>query len=272
MLPRITSSASRAAASVGHGRVAAFVGRRTASTPAMGAGSSLGRRAAPTTSSSLPSRWPSWSSSYGRPRWFADDAASAAKNTEGGGDEAAAKPKDEDSDPCPPWQNPLHHNNPDYENKVLAEDFSPGEEMPVVPLPPFESDGGVLAPPHIHELADEIVRLNMLEVKELVDRIGDHFGFDDDAYAGGDDAGGEAGEAVEEVVEKTAFDLKLTGFDAKGKIKVIKEVRGATSLGLKEAKELVEGAPTVIKKDMKKEEAEELKAKLEAVGAQMEIV
>ena len=79
-------------------------------------------------------------------------------------------------------------------------------------------------------------------------------------------------EAEEEVVEeKTLFDLKLTGFDAKAKIKVIKEVRAIAALGLKEAKELVEGAPAVIKKDIKKEEAEELQKKLEEVGATIEI-
>jgi len=120
--------------------------------------------------------------------------------------------------------------------------------MPIAPLPPFDEsddDDKVSAPPHLHGLAEEIVRLNMLEVKELVDRIGDHFGFtDDDDYMDEDVGGGDGGgEKVEEVVEKTVFDLKLTGFDAKAKIKVIKEIRGLTSLGLKEAKELVEGAP-----------------------------
>ena len=74
------------------------------------------------------------------------------------------------------------------------------------------------------------------------------------------------------VIEKTVFDLKLLGFDAKSKIKVIKEVRAITGLGLKEAKELVEGAPTVIKKDLKQEEAEEFQKKLQEVGATMEIV
>lgn len=122
--------------------------------------------------------------------------------------------------------------------------------MPVVPLPPFETpenEGKVLASPELHALADEIVRLSMLEVKELVDRVGDHFGLvddDDDDFAGGGGGGGAgAGAEAEEVVEKTLFDLKLTGFDEKSKIKVIKEIRGITALGLKEAKELVEGAP-----------------------------
>ena len=76
---------------------------------------------------------------------------------------------------------------------------------------------------------------------------------------------------AEVVEEKTVFDLKLTAFDAKSKIKVIKEVRAITSLGLKEAKELVEGVPATIKKDIKKEEAEELKTKLEGLGATIEI-
>ena len=121
--------------------------------------------------------------------------------------------------------------------------------MPVVPLPPFAAEEGttVLATPHLHELADEIVRLNLLEVKELIDRMGDHFGFDDEVdmsgMGGGGGDGGGAAAAVEEVVEKVIFDLKLTGFDAKSKIKVIKEIRSVTTLGLKEAKELVEGAP-----------------------------
>ncbi|KAL7518923.1 hypothetical protein ACHAWX_003725 [Stephanocyclus meneghinianus] len=152
-----------------------------------------------------------------------------------------------DDDPCPEWQNPLHHNNPEFQ-KIMAEDFEPGEEMPAVPLPPFSSpDGGIDAPPHIHELADRIVRLNMMELKSLMDRIGDHFGFDEDdagGYGGGGGEADDAGEAkVEAEAEKTAWDLRLEGFDAKAKIKVIKEIRAVTGLGLKEAKELVEGAP-----------------------------
>ena len=66
---------------------------------------------------------------------------------------------------------------------------------------------------------------------------------------------------------KVIFDLKLTAFDAKAKIKVIKEVRSITGVGLEEAKEMVDGATTTIMKDLKKENAEELKEKLEKVGA-----
>ncbi|KAK9843670.1 hypothetical protein WJX81_001901 [Elliptochloris bilobata] len=68
---------------------------------------------------------------------------------------------------------------------------------------------------------------------------------------------------------KTEFDIKLDGFDAAAKIKVIKEVRGMTDLGLKEAKELVEKAPTVIKSGVSKAEAEQLKKKLEAAGGKV---
>mmetsp|Transcript_15186 Transcript_15186/g.23124 ORF Transcript_15186/g.23124 Transcript_15186/m.23124 type:complete len:195 (+) Transcript_15186:270-854(+) len=84
-------------------------------------------------------------------------------------------------------------------------------------------------------------------------------------------AGAAANDAPVEEEVKTSFDLKLIGFDAKSKIKVIKEVRAIAGLGLKEAKELVEGAPKVIKKDMKQEEAEELKAKLVELGAEIEV-
>ncbi len=84
------------------------------------------------------------------------------------------------------------------------------------------------------------------------------------APAGGGDAGGDAGE------EKSEFDVILTEFGG-NKIAVIKEVRGITGLGLKEAKELVEGAPKPIKEGASKEEAEEISKKLEAAGAKAEI-
>ena len=71
--------------------------------------------------------------------------------------------------------------------------------------------------------------------------------------------------------EKATFDLKLTGFDPKSKIKVIKVVRSLTGLGLKEAKEAVEGVPKTLFKDVTMDSAEESKAELEAVGATVEI-
>jgi ribosomal protein L7/L12 len=73
------------------------------------------------------------------------------------------------------------------------------------------------------------------------------------------------------VPEKTAFDMKLVAFEAASKIKIIKEVRAVTGLGLKEAKELVESAPKILQKGLKKEAAEELKKKLEELGATIEI-
>jgi large subunit ribosomal protein L7/L12 len=183
----------------------------------------------------------------------------------------------ESEDTIPEWQNPLHHNNSDLK-KMFPEDFSEGQELPVLPLPPLSTDDPdkVVAPPHIHDLAHEIVNLTLLELKELTNQIADHFGFDDDvmaaSYGGGAAAAATpaASEQVEE--EKTLFDVKLVGFDAKAKIKVIKEVRAIGGLGLKEAKELVESAPKVIQKDLSQEKADELKAQLEAIGAQVEIV
>jgi large subunit ribosomal protein L7/L12 len=175
----------------------------------------------------------------------------------------------EAEDGVPDFQNPLHHENPDKQN-IMLEDFPDGEAE-IVPLPPLDDgSGNVIAAPHLHDLADEIVGMSMMEVKELVDRVADHFGIEEGEEEDFAEAGGAAAE--EEVVEeKTAFDLKLTGYDKKSKIKVIKEVRAMTGLGLKEAKEMVEGAPKTLKKDIKMEECEELKAKLEAVGATVEI-
>jgi large subunit ribosomal protein L7/L12 len=83
--------------------------------------------------------------------------------------------------------------------------------------------------------------------------------------------GGKAAPAPEVDAGPVLVDLKLSGFDATSKIKVIKEVRSIAGLGLKEAKELVEGFPKVILKQIKPEQAEELKAKLEAVGAIIEL-
>ncbi|MEK6776984.1 MAG: 50S ribosomal protein L7/L12 [bacterium] len=109
---------------------------------------------------------------------------------------------------------------------------------------------------------------SMLEISDLVKEIEDKFGVSAApvAYAAGPMAGGEA--AV--VEEKTSFDVILSTVGEK-KIQVIKEVRAITSLGLKEAKDLVEGAPKPVKEGVSKEEAAQIKEKLEAVGATVEI-
>ncbi|MDX1764601.1 MAG: 50S ribosomal protein L7/L12 [bacterium] len=109
----------------------------------------------------------------------------------------------------------------------------------------------------------------MLEISDLVKEIEEKFGVSAAApvavAAVGAVAGG--GEAAE---EKTAFDVILTSFGDK-KIQVIKEVRAITGLGLKEAKELVEGAPKPVKEGVTKEESAEIKEKLEAAGATAEV-
>jgi large subunit ribosomal protein L7/L12 len=91
-------------------------------------------------------------------------------------------------------------------------------------------------------------------------------------YGGGGKGGAAAAEEVVVEVARDKFDIRLAGYDDASKIKVIKEVRSLTGLGLKEAKDLVKSAPKIIQKDVKVADAEELKAKLEAVGAQIELV
>jgi large subunit ribosomal protein L7/L12 len=113
---------------------------------------------------------------------------------------------------------------------------------------------------------------SVIEVAELVKELEEKWGVSAAAPAavavaapaGGGDAGGGAAE------EKSEFDVVLTEFGG-NKIAVIKEVRGITGLGLKEAKELVEGAPKPVKEAVSKEEAEEVSKKLEAAGAKAEI-
>lgn len=86
---------------------------------------------------------------------------------------------------------------------------------------------------------------------------------------GGGAAAGASGDKAAEAAEKTVFELRLEAFDAASKIKVIKEIRSFTDLGLKEAKELVEKAPSVIKGGVSKEEAEAIVEKMKAVGAKV---
>ncbi len=111
------------------------------------------------------------------------------------------------------------------------------------------------------ELIDAIKELSVLELNDLVKACEEEFGVS--AAAGVVVAAGPAA-AVEE--EKTEFDVELTEVGAE-KVKVIKVVREITGLGLKEAKDLVDGAPKMVKEAVSKEEAEELKKKLEEVGA-----
>lgn len=112
----------------------------------------------------------------------------------------------------------------------------------------------------------DLEAMTVLELKELVTALEEHFGVTAAAPVAVAVAGGEAAAAE----EKTEFDVILTSAGA-NKIAVIKEVRGITGLGLKEAKELVDGTPAPIKEKVSPEEAEELKAKLEEAGATVEV-
>lgn len=115
------------------------------------------------------------------------------------------------------------------------------------------------------ELIDAIKELTVLELNDLVKACEEEFGVSAAAGVVVAAAGGDAGAAEE---EKTEFDVELTEIGP-NKVKVIKVVREATGLGLKEAKDLVDSAPKVLKEAASKEEAEGIKAKLEAEGAKV---
>ena len=117
----------------------------------------------------------------------------------------------------------------------------------------------------ITAMIEEIKGLSVLELSELVHALEETFGVSAAAVAAP-----TANNVTAVVEEKTEFDVVMTSFGAE-KIKVIKEVRGITGLGLAEAKGLVEGVPAKIKEGVSKEDAEALKAQLEAVGATVEI-
>ncbi|MBP8639572.1 MAG: 50S ribosomal protein L7/L12 [Oscillospiraceae bacterium] len=122
-----------------------------------------------------------------------------------------------------------------------------------------------MASEKITALIEEIKTLSVLDLSELVHALEETFGVSAAAAAPA------AGVAVAAVVEEqTEFDVVMTDFGAE-KIKVIKEVRAITGLGLAEAKALVEGVPAKIKEGVNKEEAEALKAQIEAAGAKVEI-
>ncbi|MDO5125552.1 MAG: 50S ribosomal protein L7/L12 [Ruminococcus sp.] len=122
-----------------------------------------------------------------------------------------------------------------------------------------------MASEKILKFVEDIKTLSVLELAELVDAIQEEFGVTA-AIAAGPAVAGGAGAAE----EKSEFDVVLASF-GDAKMAVIKAVKEATGLGLKEAKELVEGAPKAIKEGVAKAEAEELKAKLEEAGATVEL-
>ena len=123
-----------------------------------------------------------------------------------------------------------------------------------------------MASEKVTALVEEVKALSVLDLADLVHALEETFGVSAAAVAA-PAAGGAAAAPAE---EKTEFDVVMTDFGAE-KIKVIKEVRGILNLGLAEAKALVEGVPAKLKEAVTKEEAEEVKAKLEAVGAKVEL-
>ncbi|XP_014510528.1 uncharacterized protein LOC106769427 [Vigna radiata var. radiata] len=175
------------------------------------------------------------------------------------------------------------HQNPPFASARIS--ISPNAQP--LPRPSYARGYCVASQSHTSEkvsaIVDEVMGLTLLEVMDLVEVMREKRGVNElpimmlmmpgmevrglprGAPKGG--GGGEGGEV--KVAEKTAFDLKLEGFDAAGKIKVIKEVRTFTSLGLKEAKDLVEKVPAVLKTGVTKEEAESIIAKMKAVGAKV---
>ena len=123
---------------------------------------------------------------------------------------------------------------------------------------------------NIKEIGDKIVGLTLMQAKELGDYLKEEYGIEPAAGGAVMVAGPAGGGAAEQAEEKTVFNVVLKAFGEK-KIQVIKEVRALTGLGLKEAKDLVEGAPKSVKEGLSKEEAEAAKKKLEEVGAVVEL-
>ena len=123
-----------------------------------------------------------------------------------------------------------------------------------------------MASEKVTAMIEEVKALTVLELSELVHALEEEFGVSAAAMAA--PAAGAAAPAAE---EKTEFDVVLTGFDAAAKIKVIKVVREITGLGLAEAKAAVEGAPKALKEAVSKDEAEELKKKVEEAGGKVEL-
>ena len=122
------------------------------------------------------------------------------------------------------------------------------------------------------EWIDELKSITVLELSERIKALEEEFGVSAQAVAavGAAPAGAGGGDAAEEAEEQTAFDVILTGPGDK-KIQVIKVVRAATGLGLKEAKALVDEAPKPVKEGIEKDEADKLKAELEEAGASVEV-
>jgi len=147
------------------------------------------------------------------------------------------------------------------EEKKPKEEKSPQKE---------EKKEKVKIPEKFKDLVEQIEKLSVLDLAELVKVLEDKFGVSAMPVAAVPTAGGAASAGEEAAEEKSSFDIELKEVGDQ-KISVIKVVKEITGQGLKEAKDLVDSAPKVIKQGLKKEEAEELKKKLEEVGATVEL-
>ncbi|KAJ3670625.1 hypothetical protein LUZ60_008051 [Juncus effusus] len=160
---------------------------------------------------------------------------------------------------------------PPIDPRKLPANYDPATFDPSAPFSP-PSD-------RVWRLVDEISSLSLIEVSELSNMLMSGLKVSEmpgvaivnaGGGGGGGGVGGDVGGKKEEKkAEKTVFELRLDSFEAASKIKVIKEVRGFTDLGLKEAKELVEKAPAVIKSGVSKEEAQQIIEKMKGVGAKV---
>ena len=121
------------------------------------------------------------------------------------------------------------------------------------------------------QVVDYIKNLKLSEVKGLIEILDNELGVSASAPVMAVAGGAVAGAPAEEAEEKTEFDVVLAEFDAKAKIKIIKEVRAITGAGLKDAKAMVETLPSTLKEGISKDAAEEIKKKIEAVGGKIEI-
>ncbi|MBR6852362.1 MAG: 50S ribosomal protein L7/L12 [Prevotella sp.] len=122
----------------------------------------------------------------------------------------------------------------------------------------------------IKAIAEELVNLTVKEVNELATVLKDEYGIEPAAAAVAVAAGPAAGGAAEAAEEKTSFDVVLAEVGA-AKLQVVKAVKEACGLGLKEAKDLVDGAPSTLKEGLSKDEAENLKKAIEEAGAKVEL-
>jgi large subunit ribosomal protein L7/L12 len=120
------------------------------------------------------------------------------------------------------------------------------------------------------EILESISNMTVMEIVDLISAMEEKFGVSAAAAAVAAPAAAGGGEAAEAAEEQTEFDVVMTSF-GENKVGVIKAIRGITGLGLKEAKEMVEGVPATVKEGVEKEDAESMKSQLEEAGAAVEL-